>query len=63
MGYLDKLLFSQNVYLKMMLQKYGIYGYAHLFINLRPYFQLTGISQDHFQAMLGNNPQKVLAFL
>ena len=63
MGYLDKLLLSQDVYLKMMLRKYGGYGYTHLFINLPPYFQMTGITQDHLQVMLGENPQKVLAFL
>ena len=62
-GYIDKLLLSQDVYLKMMLQKYGGYGYAHLFTNLASYFQAAGILKTHLDVMLVDNPQRVLAFL
>jgi len=63
MGYLDRLLLSQDVYLKMMLRKYGGHGYAHLFVNLPPLFQAAGITQDHLHAVFVENPRQVLGFL
>lgn len=63
MGYLDRLLLSQDVFLKMMLRKYGGHGYAHLFVNLPPLFKAAGIGQDHLQAIFVQNPQRLLAFL
>ena len=62
MGYQDRLLLSQDVYLKMMLRKYGGYGYAHLFVNLPPLYQAAGITRTHLDAFFVENPQQVLGF-
>ena len=62
-GYLEKLLLSQDVYLKMMLQKFGGYGYAHLFTNLPPYVEAAGISSPDLERILVDNPRRVLTFL
>jgi len=62
-GYVEQLLISQDVYLKMMLCKYGGYGYAHLFNNLPPYFKEAGITQASRDVMMIENPRRLLAFL
>jgi phosphotriesterase-related protein len=63
LGYLDRLLLSQDVFLKMMLRKYGGQGYAHLFVNLPPLFRAAGIAEDHLHAIFVLNPQRLLTFL
>lgn len=61
-GFENRLLLSQDVYLKMMLKKYGGYGYDHLFTNLPPYFEAVGITPANLDKMLIDNPTKILAF-
>ena len=63
MGYENKLLLSQDVYLKMMLKKYGGYGYDHLFMNLPPYIEAAGITSTHLNTLLVKNPKEILAFI
>ncbi len=62
-GYLEKILLSQDVYLKMMLQTYGGYGYSHLFTNLPPYIEAARITPQDLDMILVQNPRQVLAFL
>ncbi|MFT7474634.1 MAG: phosphotriesterase-related protein [Verrucomicrobiales bacterium] len=63
LGYLSQLLISQDVYLKMMLKRFGGYGYAHLFTNLPPYFEAAGVTPAQLDVIYGANPQKLLAYL
>lgn len=62
-GYVRQLLLSQDVYLKMMLKRYGGYGYTHIFANLGPYFAATGVSEEYLDVMMRDNSRRVLAFL
>ena len=62
-GYAERVLLSQDVYLKMMLSCYGGYGYAHLFTNLAPLFEQAGITAAHREQVLVDNPRRVLGFL
>jgi phosphotriesterase-related protein len=63
LGYLDRLLLSQDVFLKMMLCTYGGHGYAHILANLAPLFQAAGVTTEHLDAMLVKNPVHLLAFV
>jgi phosphotriesterase-related protein len=62
-GYENNLLLSQDVYLKMMLKKFGGYGYDHLFTNLPPYIEAAGITGIHLNTLLVENPKQILAFI
>ena len=63
LGHINKLLLSQDIYLKMMLKKYGDYGHDHLFTNLVPYFAALGITQANLDTMLIDNPKDVMGFI
>lgn len=62
-GYLSRVLLSQDVFLKSMLQRYGGLGYTHLLDTLQPQYRAADINQQHLKVMLCENPQRVLAFL
>jgi phosphotriesterase-related protein len=61
-GYLAHLLVSQDVYLKMMLTRYGGHGYAHIVRNLPPLFQAAGLTYRHLEVMMVDNPRRLLPF-
>jgi phosphotriesterase-related protein len=61
LGYLDRLLLSQDVFLKMMLCTYGGHGYAHILANLPPLFQSAGVTAEHLEVMMVRNPARLLA--
>ena len=63
LGHLSQLLISQDVYLKMMLRRFGGYGYAHLFTNLAPLFSAAGITPEQLDTIYVENPRRVLAYL
>ncbi len=63
LGFVEKLLLSQDVYLKMMLKRYGGYGYDHLFTNLAPYLEDVGIIEETWRLLFEENPRRMLAFL
>ncbi len=62
-GYAERVLLSQDVYLKMMLSRYGGYGYAHLFTNLPPLLEQAGLTSTHLEQLLVDNPRRMLGFL
>src|SRR5581483_3421477 len=59
---IDRLLLSQDVYLKMMFRKFGGLGYVHLFTNLAPYFQQVEITQNQLDTIFIENPRHLLPF-
>ena len=61
LGYLDRLLLSQDVFLKMMLCTYGGHGYAHILANLPPLFRSAGVTAEHLEVMMVRNPARLLA--
>ena len=60
-GYLNKLLLSQDVFLKSMLGTHGGKGYAHLFSDFLPRLLGHGFGQDEINQMMISNPAIALS--
>ncbi|MGH2448530.1 MAG: phosphotriesterase family protein [Chloroflexota bacterium] len=60
-GWTDRLLLSQDVCIKMHLQRYGGYGYGHILRSIVPRMLRRGIDSDTIQTMLVANPARVLS--
>ena len=60
-GFLDRLLLSQDVFLKMMLTRYGGFGYAYVLKHFVPRLKRHGATNDDIQMMLIDNPRSVFS--
>jgi phosphotriesterase-related protein len=58
-GFGDRLLLSQDVFIKMMLSHYGGFGYAYVLKHFVPRLRRHGVSDDMILAMLIKNPASV----
>ena len=58
-GFGDRLLLSQDVFLKMMLTHYGGFGYAYVLRHFVPRLKRHGVSDDNIRAMLVDNPRSI----
>jgi phosphotriesterase-related protein len=56
------LLFSHDVCTKTRLTRYGGYGYAHVLENAVPTLETCGVSREHIDAILRENPARLLRF-
>lgn len=61
-GFAERVLLSQDVFLKMMLTRHGGYGYAHVLRNVVPALRRSGVSQAQLDTILIENPRRLLAF-
>ncbi len=61
-GYTDRLLLSQDIFLKHLLRTYGGHGYAHILENVLPMFSGAGVPDDAVGRLLTENPQRLLTF-
>jgi phosphotriesterase-related protein len=61
-GYIERVLLSQDVFLKMMLTRHGGYGYAHVLRNIVPALRRSGIRQQQLDTLLIDNPRRLLTF-
>jgi len=61
-GFLEKILVSQDVCYKQLLTRNGGWGYAHILNNVTPRFKENGITGEQIQAMMVENPKRVLPF-
>ena len=61
--YLDQVLLSQDICLKMMLMAYGGTGYAHILRDILPLFRHAGVTEDEIRTMLIDNPKRILEFV
>ena len=59
LGHGDRVLLSQDVFLKMMLTRYGGFGYAYLLRHFVPRLQRHGVSEAAIRTMLVDNPRRV----
>jgi phosphotriesterase-related protein len=59
-GYTEKLLLSHDVFLKMMLVRYGGNGYAYINEHFLPRLRRHGVSNDAITTMLMHNPARAL---
>jgi phosphotriesterase-related protein len=59
-GYVRHLLLSNDLCLKTMLHRYGGWGYDHLLTNIVPMLIDEGITPDHIDVLLRENPRRFL---
>lgn len=58
LGHGDRLLLSQDVFLKMMLTRYGGFGYAYVLRQFVPRLKRHGVSDQAIRTMLVDNPRR-----
>ncbi|MRG88144.1 phosphotriesterase family protein [Salinibacillus xinjiangensis] len=56
----NKVLLSQDIFLKMFLKTYGGYGYSHILENFVPRLRKKGVSEQEVQNLLVENPKRCL---
>ncbi len=62
-GYLKQILISNDIALKMLLKKYGGWGYEHIIRNIKPFMLRNGIPPKAIDTMLYYNPMRMIAYL
>jgi phosphotriesterase-related protein len=60
-GFGDRLLLSQDVFLKIMLTRYGGFGYGYILKHFVPRLKRHGLDQADIDRMLVDNPRSVFA--
>lgn len=58
-GYLDRILLSHDVFLKMMLTQYGGNGYAYILKHFLPRLRRQGLDDATLQTLMRANPRSV----
>jgi len=58
-GFINKILLSQDVFLKMMLTCYSGFGYSHILKNFIPRLKRIGITDEQIKNLIIKNPRKV----
>jgi phosphotriesterase-related protein len=60
-GYLNSVLMSQDVFLKMMLTRYGGFGYGYILKHFAPRLRRHGMNQSTINHILVENPRRVFS--
>ncbi|GGE13844.1 aryldialkylphosphatase [Aureimonas endophytica] len=60
-GFADRLLLSQDVFLKMMLTRFGGFGYAHILRHFVPRLRRHGVQDAVIDRMMVDNPRAVFS--
>ena len=60
-GYVERLLISQDVFLKMMLTSYGGFGYGYILRHFVPRLRRHGVTQEEIKKLLEHNPRRVFS--
>ncbi len=60
-GYLDRILLSMDVHMKIMLMAYGGGGYGYVLRQFLPRLREVGITEAQIQAMLVDNPRRLFS--
>jgi phosphotriesterase-related protein len=60
-GYADQVLLSQDVFLKMMLTKYGGFGYGYILRHFLPRLKRHGLDQPVLDHLMIANPRRVFS--
>ncbi len=61
LGFLDRILLSQDVFIKMMLTHYGGFGYAYVVTHFARRLKRHGVSEQQITTMLIDNPRRVFS--
>ncbi len=62
-GYRDQLVVAQDICHKHGLKTYGGDGYSHILENMIPVMKRKGMSDGDIDAILADNPKRILAFV
>lgn len=60
-GYIERILLSQDVFIKSMLRKYGGKGYGTIFRDFIPILKRKGMEQPEIDTLLVSNPAHALS--
>lgn len=60
-GFADRILLSQDVFLKIMLTRYGGFGYGYVLKHFVPRLKRHGVEQADIDRMLIDNPRSVFS--
>jgi phosphotriesterase-related protein len=58
-GLVDRILISQDVFLKMMLTAYGGFGYGYILRHFVPRLRRRGVTKEEITKLLETNPRRV----
>jgi len=61
-GYGEKVVVAQDICTKHRLVKYGGHGYHHIIENIVPRMRKRGFSNDEVDAIIEDNPSRILTF-
>ena len=59
-GYIDQVLLSHDIGMKVMLTRFGGWGYAHLLREVVPLMHTYGVNDEHITTMMVDNPRRLL---
>ncbi len=61
-GHRDRIVIAHDICFKARLVQYGGHGFAHILENIAPRMRRKGVKDDDMQAILIENPKRVLTF-
>lgn len=61
-GHLDRVVISHDICSQIRLANFGGHGYGHIFRNVVPMMRRRGFSEAEIQAILVDNPRRLLTF-
>jgi phosphotriesterase-related protein len=61
-GYLDRILLSHDICMKIELKRYAGPGYGHILRHIVPMMRRAGVSEADIDTILVENPKRMLAF-
>jgi phosphotriesterase-related protein len=62
-GHLSRVLISHDICTRTRLVHYGGHGYGHIFMNIIPMMKRKGFTDDEIDAILVQNPRRLLTFV
>ena len=62
-GYLNQILISQDIGMKISLTSYGGWGYGHILREVVPLMRVYGMTGDQIRTLMVENPKRLLPFV
>jgi phosphotriesterase-related protein len=62
MGLGERVLVSQDICMKMQMERYGGWGYGHIVKRVVPRFRRAGLGDQELETLLVRNPRRLLTF-
>jgi phosphotriesterase-related protein len=61
-GFIEQILLSHDIFIKICLKKYGGRGYAHILKNFVPRLMALGITEQQIHTLLVENPKRLFTY-